>query len=46
MGRRAHEDSRRTTWTRVGTEYAALFDRVAAEPAPPPPDHPYAIVTS
>jgi len=46
LGRRAHEDSRSTTWTRVGAEYASLFDRVAAEPAPPPPDHPYAIATS
>jgi len=37
MGQRAHDDSRRTTWTRVGAEYAALFDRVAAEPAHPVP---------
>ena len=37
MGQRAHDDSRRTTWTRVGAEYAALFDRVAVEAAQRPP---------
>ena len=36
MGQRAHDDSRRTTWTRVGAEYAGLFDRLATDlPLPP-----------
>jgi glycosyltransferase involved in cell wall biosynthesis len=31
MGMRAHDESRRMTWTRVGAEYAALFARLAME---------------
>lgn len=46
MGQRAHDDSRRTTWTRVGAEYASLFDRVAVEAAQPPTGDPIPLFTS
>jgi glycosyltransferase involved in cell wall biosynthesis len=43
MGARVHEASRKMTWTRVGTAYQELFERVAADRPQREAEAPFAI---